>query len=204
MLDSLVRGQIRLSSLGKGVTHEVMVESRDIQEDDEDEFIRLFSKSQCTLYAFILGMTHSTTDADDVLQEVNLALWKKRHSYDSQYDFIRWAIGFASVEIKNHRRKFAKRRLLFSDDVLNSLAADWPEDVTFHEQRLAALASCLKKIGDVEHHFLAEFYRRDVTVNELAKSTSTPASTIYKILSRARNTLRRCVQRTISESTYST
>lgn len=44
----------------------------------DDEFIRLFSKSQHSLYAFILGMTHSTADADDVLQEVNLALWRKR------------------------------------------------------------------------------------------------------------------------------
>ena len=178
-----------------------MAESGSEHVNNEDEFIRLFSKSQCTLYAFILGMTHSTTDADDVLQEVNLALWKKRHTYDSQFDFLRWAIGFAGVEIKNHRRKYAKSRLLFSDDVLNTLAADWPKDASFHEQRLAALASCLKKIGKVEHHFLGEFYRRDVAVGELAKLSGTPASTIYKILSRARRSLRQCVQRTIAQST---
>jgi len=179
-----------------------MAETEFTHTENEDEFIRLFSKSQCTLYAFILGLTHSTTDADDVLQEVNLALWKKRRTYDSQYDFLRWAIGFAGVEVKNHRRRCAKSRLLFSDDVLNSLTTDWPTDASFHEQRLAALASCLKKLGKDEHHFLAEFYRRNVAVNELAKLNDTPASTIYKILSRARNALRRCVQRTISQSTY--
>lgn len=179
-----------------------MVESGSKHTENDDEFIRLFSKSQCTLYAFVLGMTHSTTDADDVLQEVNLALWKKRRTYDWQFDFLRWAIGFAWIEVKNHRRKCAKSRLLFSDDVLNSLATDWPKDVSFHEQRLAALASCLKKLGKVEHHFLAEFYRKDVTVHELAKLNDTPSSTIYKILSRARNSLRRCVRRTIAQSAY--
>jgi len=173
-----------------------------VHAEDEDRFIRLFSKSQCTLYAFILGMTHSTTDADDLLQELNLALWKKRHSYDPQFDFLRWAMGFARIEIKNHRKKNAKSRLLFSDDVLNTLAADWPVDVSFHEQRLAALASCLRKLSDVEHRFISEFYRRDLTVNKLAELHNTPASTVYKILSRARNSLHRCVQRTIAQSSY--
>ena len=170
--------------------------------EDDDTFIRLFSKSQCTLYAFILGMTHNTTDADDLLQELNLALWKKRRAYDPQYDFLRWAIGFARVEIKNHRKKNAKARLLFSDDVLNTLAADWPSDMSFHEQRLAALASCLKKLGTVEHRFVADFYRSGISVNQLAELHNTPASTVYKILSRARNSLYRCVQRTIAQSTY--
>lgn len=177
-------------------------EAVSVHAEEDDEFIRLFSKSQCSLYAFILGLTHNTTDADDLLQELNLALWKKRHSYDPQYDFLRWAIGFARIEIKNYRKKFAKSRLLFSDDVLNTLASDWPSDVSFYEQRLAALASCLKKLSAVEHRFIADFYRSDISVNKLAELHNTPASTVYKILSRARNSLHRCVRRTIALSSY--
>jgi RNA polymerase sigma-70 factor, ECF subfamily len=177
-------------------------EAVSVHAEDDDKFIRLFSKSQCSLYAFILGLTHNTTDADDLLQELNLALWKKRHSYDPQFDFLRWAIGFARIEVKNHRKKFAKSRLLFSDDVLNSLADDWPNDVSFHEQRLAALASCLQKLSTVEYRFIADFYRRDLSVNKLAELHNTPASTVYKILSRARTSLQRCVQRTIAMSSY--
>jgi RNA polymerase sigma-70 factor, ECF subfamily len=171
---------------------------------DDDRFIRLFSKSQCSLYAFILGLTHNAADADDLLQELNVALWKKRHSYDPQQEFLRWAIGFARIEIKNYRRKNAKTRLLFSDDVLNTLAADWPGDSSYHEQRLAALASCVKKLGTVEYQFISGFYRNNVSVNQLAEMHNTPASTIYKILNRAREALFRCVQRTIEQPSYPT
>lgn len=174
------------------------------QTRDDDRFIRLFSKCQCNLYAFILGMTHNAADADDLLQELNVALWKKRRSYDPQHEFLRWAIGFARIEIKNYRRKNAKTRLLFSDDVLNTLAADWPSDVSYHEQRLAALASCVKKLGSVEYQFISGFYRKNVSVNKLAELHDTPASTIYKILNRAREALYRCVQRTIEQSSYPT
>jgi RNA polymerase sigma-70 factor, ECF subfamily len=172
------------------------------QAGDDDRFIRLFSKSQCSLYAFILGMTHNSVDADDLLQELNVALWKKRTSYDPQQEFLRWALGFARIEIKNYRRKNAKARLLFSDDVLNTLAQDWPSDMSYHEQRLAALASCVKKLGSVEYQFISGFYRRNASVNQLAELHSTPASTVYKILSRAREALHRCVQRTIEQSSY--
>lgn len=171
---------------------------------NDDQFIRLFSKCQCSLYAFILGMTRNTADADDLLQELNVALWKKRNSFDPKHDFFRWAIGFARIEIKNYRRKNAKSRLLFSDDVLNTLAADWPNDVSHHEQRLAALAACVNKLGSVEHQFISGFYRKNVSVNELAVLHNTPASTIYKVLNRARESLFRCVQRTIEQSSYPT
>ena len=65
-----------------------MSDSLPEQLDEEDEFILRFSRSQCTLYAFILGLTHDASDADDVLQEVNLALCRKRHTYDSKYEFV--------------------------------------------------------------------------------------------------------------------
>jgi RNA polymerase sigma-70 factor (ECF subfamily) len=173
----------------------------DILEND-DEFIRLFSKSQRALHAFIVGMTFSSADADDVLQEVNLALWKKRRAYDPQYDFIRWAIGFAKVEIANHGRKRGKSRLLFSDDVLNLLANDWPVEATYHEQRLTALTLCIKKLGAPESRFVAEFYRGGSTVKEMSEMHEAPISSVYKVLNRARKSLRLCIQNRIAQSSH--
>src|SRR5262245_17316439 len=110
------------------------------------DFIRRFGRIQCALHAFIVGMVYRRADADDLLQEVNLALWQKRHTYDSNADFLRWALGFARIEVINWRRKFAKSPLLFSDAVLDSLMAEWNEDLSAYEERLEALANCLKKL----------------------------------------------------------
>lgn len=180
----------------------IMPHQDDHDLEDHSEFIRMFTKSQFDLYAYILGMTHNMADADDVLQEVNLALWKKRSAYDPQYSFLPWAIGFARIEINNHRKKNHKSKLLFSDDVLNLLAIDWPVDSTYQEQRLTALNSCLKKLASRERRYVTEFYRHGTSVNELSDLYDRPASTIYKILNRARKSLRLCIQATITQSRH--
>jgi RNA polymerase sigma-70 factor (ECF subfamily) len=168
----------------------------------DEEFIRRFGSVQCALHGFILGMVYSKADADDLLQEVNLALWKKRDAYDSRCDFLHWAVGFARIEVNNLRKKYGKSRVLFSDNVLDSLASDWPSNAALDEQRLDALTRCLKKLDPKEHHFVAEFYQRDVSIQDLAKASNIPASTIYKILNRARESLRRCVRLTVAQSEH--
>ena len=174
------------------------------QHNNEDEFLRHLCKSQCTLYAYIVGLTNNPGDADDVLQEANVALWKKRQAFNPHHEFLPWAIGFAKLEINKYRKRIGKRRLLFSDDVINLLASDWPEDASYQEQQLAALMLCLKKLPDLESHYISSFYKAGCSVNELAETNNTPASTIYKILTRARGSLRSCIQRTLAQSCHAT
>ncbi len=169
---------------------------------EEDQFIRQFTKSQPSLYAYILGMTHSTSDADDVLQEVNLALWRKREQYDPRFDFVPWAIGFARIEVSSHRKKHSKRGLALSDDVLNLLAVEWPKLAPMQEQRLAALDHCLRKLAATEHQMITGFYRGGASVKELSDRHDRPLSTVYKILTRARKALRLCVQATLNQTNH--
>lgn len=169
---------------------------------EEDQFIRQFTKSQPSLYAYILGMTHRTADADDVLQEVNLALWRKREQYDPRFDFVPWAIGFARIEVSSHRKKHSKKGLVLSDDVLDVLAVEWPKFAPLQEQRLAALTDCLKKLAEPEHTMITEFYRAGASVKELSTRHDRPESTVYKILTRARKALRQCVQVTLNQTNH--
>ncbi len=170
--------------------------------DGDDQFIRCFTSSQRPLHAFIVGMAPSRTDADDILQEVNLALWRKRHLYDRTQDFLRWAFGFAIVEIRGFRSRSAHRRLCYSDKVLDAFAAEWPTDLDIDEQRRDALAACLEKLGAREKQFVAAFYRHDVTAQELADETGRPLRTVYNILDRARECLRKCVQNTLAQAQH--
>lgn len=177
-------------------------DSDSVTSVSDEEFILLFTKSQFALHSFIVGVTRSMTEADDILQEVNLALWKKRLSFDGRLHFLRWAIGFAKNEIYNYRKRSAKSRLLFSNDVLNSLAEEWPCDLTYHEQRITLLAECVKKLSHEEKRYVADFYRNKTSVQELSELNHTPASTIYKILNRARLSLRKCVQFNIAQASH--
>jgi RNA polymerase sigma-70 factor (ECF subfamily) len=166
----------------------------------DDEFVRRITASQRDLRAFIFGMMPNQADADDLLQEVNLALWRKRHLYDARQGFLRWAFGFALLEIRSFRSRSAKSRLWFNDSVLDLLTAEWPHDSSFNEQCRDALATCLQKLGGVERHFITSFYGQQSSAQDLANESGKPLSTVYKILTRAREALRACVKTTVSQA----
>ena len=168
----------------------------------DDEFVRRITAVQRDLQAFIVGMTPNQADVDDLLQEVNLALWRKRHLYDSRQGFLRWAFGFAVVQIRSHRTRTAKSRLWFSDAVFDSLAASWHHDSSYSEQRREALAGCLQKLGGVERRLVSAFYAKQATAQELADEAGRPVSTVYKMLNRARESLRACVKRSLSRASH--
>ena len=45
--------------------------------DRTDQFIRLFSREEPRLHAYILTMVPNWSDAADILQETSAVLWKK-------------------------------------------------------------------------------------------------------------------------------
>lgn len=179
-----------------------MQHAEDRHTEGDDQFIRCFTSSQRPLYAFIVGMTPSRTDADDILQEVNLALWRKRHLYDRTQDFLRWAFGYAVVEIRGFRSRSAKGRLCYSDKLLDAFVAEWPTDLDAEQQRRDALAACLEKLGPNERQLVAAFYCGDVTAQELADAAGKPLRTVYNMLERARDCLRKCVQNTLAQAQH--
>lgn len=161
----------------------------------DEEFVSRMTACQRDLRTFLLGLTPSRADADDMLQEVNLALWRKRAQYDPSQNFLRWAFGFAALEARSFRSKAAKGKLWFDDDTIESLAGDWQQSNPFRDDLQHALVQCLKKLGEVERAVVEAKYRSQASVKQIAEDSGRPVSTVYKILTRALVSLRSCVKR---------
>jgi RNA polymerase sigma-70 factor (ECF subfamily) len=174
--------------------------STEVNNSDE-VIVQMISRCQRELRTFVAGVTSNGVDADDILQEVNLALWKKRHLYNPQQqtDFLRWALGFAVMEVRRFRSRLAKSRLSFGDEVLDSLVDDWPSDSSVNNQRRDALSNCLKQLPPTQRVLITEFYSKRSSAQQLATKHDKPLSTIYKIITRIRELLRECVKRSISQ-----
>jgi RNA polymerase sigma-70 factor (ECF subfamily) len=169
-------------------------------EDADEEFVRLLTRTQTDLYVFILGLALTRSDADDILQEVNMALWRKRRSFQADHDFRKWAFGFAMIEVRDFRSRSSKCPLKFSDATIDALASDWSDHWNDVEDQREALALCLEKLNSREKQCITAFYRMGTSVQKIAEQINRPLSTVYKILARARTSLRDCVQRTVDQS----
>lgn len=163
----------------------------------DDRFVALLAANQQNLRAFILSLIPSQMDADDLLQETYMALWKKREWYfEKDIEFIRWAIGFVSIEIRRFRSRATNAALWFHDDTIELLADEWVRPDSFADDSRAALKSCIQKLGDTYQNVIEDKYMRRLTAKQIAQRTGKPLSTIYRIMSKALDMLRECVERT--------
>lgn len=177
-----------------------MSEAVDEPSATDEAFVSLLAASQGRLHAFIRGMVPHPGDADDILQEVNLALWRKRRQVSSDDDFLSWACGFAAMQVRRYRSQSAKQRVLFSDAAVDSLVREWSQASSFMDDSRQSLSECIKKLGRVERQVIEAKYSNQLSVKDISTMTGRPESTVYKILIRGRESLRACVKRFQVES----
>jgi RNA polymerase sigma-70 factor (ECF subfamily) len=167
------------------------------------QFVTQITRSQRQLHAFILSMVWNPAEADDVLQETNLALWEKAAEFDDSRPFLPWAMRFAQLQamawLKRHRRQ---QRFVFDDDLVRLLADEAAADEPAFEARRHALASCLQKLRPEQRKLIARRYEPDASVKAMAEVGGITPKAVSDRLRRIRQTLLECIRKTLVEETF--
>lgn len=169
---------------------------------DSGRFLQLFAQHQRSVHAYIYSLVPSRVDADDVMQETSLVLWRKWGEFDPNRDFVRWACGIAFHEVLKLRRKVATNRCYFNDELLEKISAEAIRQSDELEGRHVALLSCLNKLGTRDRELIERRYQAKTTARQVASDLDRPASTVYKALARIRGALFDCVERTIAQEAH--
>ena len=86
---------------------------------EEREYLSKIVESQQKLYGFIKSLHYFSDEVDDILQETNVTLLKKRQNFDSSKDFLPWAFGVAKwtwMAYKQKRRRSAEKLTYCGED----------------------------------------------------------------------------------------
>ena len=78
-------------------------------EPDAETYVRLLAEHERSLETYVHGLMRRAADAEDVLQECKLVLWKQFDRYEPGTNFLAWARKIALNLILNHRRKEERR-----------------------------------------------------------------------------------------------
>lgn len=175
---------------------------KSVDSIDSGRFVQLFAQHQRSIHAYIYSLVPSRVDADDVMQETSLVLWRKWGEFDPNRDFIRWACGIAFNEVLKLRRKVATNRCYLNEELLEQLAAEVIRQSDELERRQVALLRCLDKLGTRDRELIGRRYLAKTTARQVADDLDRPASTVYKALARIRNALFDCVERTLAQEAH--
>ena len=160
-----------------------------------DDFITLLTGHQDILLTFIRGSIGNLATAKDILQEVNLVLWKKSSQFHQGSNFKAWAFKVAKFQILGSYRDKQREKLIFDDDLLEQLSTNavHVDETWKNNERFEALEICLKKLPAQQRQLLDDRYQSGDSLKILAKSLNSSTSRLKMILFRARNNLRDCI-----------
>jgi RNA polymerase sigma-70 factor, ECF subfamily len=163
---------------------------------DEEQFYRDLMNAQRGLYAFIVRLIPHAEDANDVLQETNVVLLSKKKEFRVGENFNAWAAGIARFQVLAFRRDAGRNRVVFSEPLLDQLAAKGVLTADRMNVMFEAMELCRNKLDEAERQLLDFRYSEGLSVAEIAKNLGRTPRAITQSLYRIRITLLECIERT--------
>lgn len=162
------------------------------------EFVQLFTRHQRRLYLFILAQVPNPAEAEEILQETNVVIWRKFPEFEPGSSFFAWACQIARFEVLKYRERRHKDRLYFSNDFVECVAAEAIEHADELERRRNALIECLGRLREQDRLLIQSRYAPGESGKGLARLLGRPSNSVYQSLGRVRRTLLECINRRLA------
>jgi len=163
------------------------------------QFVSLLTAYQSRLYAYILCVVGDPAAAEELLQQTNLVACQKADRFEPGTDFEAWVMTIARFEIKAHRSRAGRERLIFSEAALRQLEAAAQRIPKVLDQRMELLHECFKTLSERQRQLIRQRYENDQPVGRIAESSGQSPSVIAQALYRARRALVRCMRSRLSK-----
>lgn len=154
-----------------------------------EQYLAHVTGCQSALYAFICSLLGNSESARDVLQETNLVLWKKAAEFDPSREFKAWAYKIAYMQVLAFRKQQSRDRLIFDDDVLDSVAQEIIARDESLDQNLRKLDDCIRKLPPPLRRAVQMRYGDGQSVKSIAAQLKQNANAVAVMLYRARQAL---------------
>jgi RNA polymerase sigma-70 factor, ECF subfamily len=171
-----------------------------IERDRETAFAELFRDCYRQLFVYVHALVRNYTDAEDVVQQASLVLWRKFDEYQSGTNFVAWACSVARFEALNFLKQRRRRQAHFSEVFqlrLASVMAGIPAQEM--DLRAAALDDCVRKLPEDQRELLRRCFGGTHSVAEVAQEIGRTTHSVYSSLRNIRSKLLACVDQSAAE-----
>jgi len=170
------------------------------RRDPTELFVDRILSNQQSLFAYILTLVPQVDDANDVLQETNLTLWRKREEFQEEASLWPWARTIAHYQALAFLKHRSRDRLCFNDSLLSQLAEEtavlWQRSADVEQ---AALSQCIEELPVSKQELLEMRYSNGMPVAEIARKTGRSPGAIADALYRIRLQLAECIEGKLGE-----
>lgn len=165
-----------------------------MSEDSSTDFLTLLTRHDRALSLYVYGLVPAHSDADDILQQTKMVMWKHFSQFEPGTNFLAWARKIAFHQILGYRRQSKRAHLPLSEETLEQIGHEVARLSDHGQARREALETCLHKLPAEHRQILTMRYYEDLEVDQIAERVDSTAGAVYRALSRLRFTLLECVE----------
>lgn len=147
---------------------------------DTEAFASLYDRHQAILLGLLIRILHERAEAEDVLQEVFLAVWQRAAGYDEARGTVfTWLVTMTrSRAIDRLRSRGARERLSTQAAQEPQLNVTDTEDTAAQTERSEIVRQALDGITEQQRHALMLAYFAGLSQSEIARRLNEPLGTI--------------------------
>ena len=166
---------------------------------NQPKITRDFLQNRQALLGFIFALTRDQIAAEEVFQEVALAILEEAASGTKVDPFLPWARELARRRVLEYYRKSSRRQMVapLTESMVEVVGRSFDENEEAPEQdsrRLACLRECLEKLPARARQVIDLRYNVRLGIEAIAQSLAWQAGSIHVLLARTRKTLAECVR----------
>jgi len=157
---------------------------RFISEGDEEAFLELYNLYSVGVYNYIFRLVNERESAEDLLQEVFLALWNGAHAFKGNSSVKTWLFKIAHNQVVSWWRK--KSKLEEYNDEIPSKTGVNPEGIYLDSWRREVLITALSQLSPVHKAVIVLTFYHGFSYNEISEIMNCPVGTVKSRMSYAR------------------
>jgi RNA polymerase sigma-70 factor (ECF subfamily) len=164
-------------------------------DDKTTIFLELLTSHERALSLYVHGLVPRDSEAEDILQQTKLLLWKHFDDFTLGTHFLAWARKTAFHQILTHRRHKKREHLPLDEQALEALGHAVSELAEDGTARQDALRACLARLPTEHRQMIDLRYFEELEIDQIADRIRRTDGAVYRALSRVRMNLMQCVQK---------
>src|SRR5436190_2271776 len=162
------------------------------------DLIRQLLEHRDGLFGFVLALTHDREAAEEIFQEVGLAVVEESAKKTDVLRFLPWVHELARRRVAEYYRRSSRRRALEHSEPLDEAVSlafqEGAADPAALNLRQEHLETCLEDLAPAQRTLIERRYRDHTPLRDIAERTDSTEGSIKVLLWRARRQLARCIE----------
>jgi RNA polymerase sigma-70 factor (ECF subfamily) len=148
---------------------------------DEQALASLYDRYRVILFSLVLRILHSRDDAEDVLQELFLQVWKRASDFDETRGRpFTWLVTLARSRAIDRLRSLDARERAVNESVRAAGPEEWADavDDLIRSEQSEVVRRALAELPDEQRRALLLAYFEGLTQTEIAARLNAPLGTV--------------------------